>query len=271
MFKQGYIEVEGGTLFYERKGRGNPIVFIHGNYNDHLIWEEQMESFSANYEVISYDLRGYGQSDTPRRAFSNVEDLKLLLDTLELSKVTLVGSSMGGSVAIDFTLAYPGDVDRLILAAPSVSGRSYPARMLWQGIKQHIQVRLKGAEQAVDHFIANPYWNYYFPAAAKEKARQQTIDNVRNPVNFCRFPPSLARVSKPYAIHRLGEISQPALILMGALDHPYNRETADILDKGILHSTKITLPDCGHLPFIEEPEKFSTLTGEFLQADTINA
>lgn len=261
----GYIEVEGGALFYERKGRGEPIVFIHGNYNDHQIWEEQMERFSTGYDVISYDLRGYGQSDTPRTPFSNVKDLKMLLDTLGLTKVTLVGSSMGGSVAVDFTLAYPGDVDRLIMAAPSVSGRSYPARMLWQGIKQHIQVRLKGAEQAMDHFIANSFWNYYFPAAAKEKARQKTIANVRNPGNFCRFSPSLAHVSKPYAIHRLAEIGQPVLILIGALDHPYNRETAEILHKGIRHATKILLPDCGHLPFIEEPEKFSALTADFLQ------
>lgn len=105
-----YIEVKGGALFYERKGSGEPIVFIHGNYNDHLIWEEQMERFSTGYDVISYDLRGYGHSDTPRTPFSNVKDLKMLLDTLGLTKVTLVGSSMGGSVAVDFTLAYPGDV-----------------------------------------------------------------------------------------------------------------------------------------------------------------
>ncbi|MEK3792283.1 alpha/beta hydrolase [Paenibacillus sp. FSL R7-0204] len=265
MFKPGYIEVEGGVLFYRRRGSGEAILFVHGNYNDHRIWEEQMERFSANYDVIGYDLRGYGHSDTPRRPFSNVEDLKLLLDTFGLTKVTLVGSSLGGSVATDFTLVYPGYVDCLILAAPSISGRSYPARMLWQGIKQHIQVRLKGAEQAIDHFIANSYWDYYFPAAAKEKARQKTIDNVRSPGNFCRFPPSLSQVSKPYAIHRLAEIDQPVLILIGALDHPYNREIAEILHKGIRHSTKIIMPDCGHLPFVEEPEKFSALIAEFLR------
>ncbi len=58
--------------------------------------------FSAKHHVISYDLRGYGHSDTPHVPFSNVEDLKLLLDALGLEKTTLVGSSMGGSVAIDF-------------------------------------------------------------------------------------------------------------------------------------------------------------------------
>ncbi|WP_341184695.1 alpha/beta fold hydrolase [Paenibacillus sp. FSL H7-0756] len=270
LLSPGYIEVEGGVLFHQRRGSGETIVFIHGNYNDHRIWEEQMERFSTSYDVIGYDLRGYGHSDTPRASFSHVEDLKLLLDTLGLTKVTLVGSSLGGSVATDFTLVYPGYVDRLILAAPSVSGRSYPARMLWQGIKQHIQVRLKGAEQAIDHFIANSYWDYYFPAATKEKARQKTIDNVRNPGNFCRFPPSLSRVPKPYAIHRLAEIAQPVLILIGALDHPYNRETAEILHKGIRRSTKIIFPDGRHLPFIEEPEKFSALTVEFLR-DNHNA
>ncbi|WP_060861266.1 alpha/beta fold hydrolase [Paenibacillus riograndensis] len=166
---EGYIEVMGGVIFYKSYGEGDPIVFIHGNYNDHRIWEEQLGAFSANNYVIGYDLRGYGQSDTPRISFSNVEDLKLLIDALGLSKVTLVGSSMGGSVAIDFSLAYRERVHRLILAAPSISGRNYPVSMLWQGIKQHFQVRLNGCGKAIETFITNPFWQYYFPASKKRK------------------------------------------------------------------------------------------------------
>jgi pimeloyl-ACP methyl ester carboxylesterase len=262
--KEGCIDVIGGVLFYENSGAGEPIVFIHGNFNDHEIWEEQVRLFSAKHHVISYDLRGYGHSGTPRAPFSHVEDLKLLLDALGLEKATLVGSSMGGSVAIDFTLAYPERVHRLILAAPSVNGRKYPASILWQGIKQHVQVRLCGREKTIEGFIANPFWHYFFPAAHKETARQKTVTNVRKPENFCRFAPGLAHVSKPYGLHRLQELQCPVLILIGELDHPFNKETAEILHTQIPHSTIIRMPDCGHLPFIEEPDLFNLHVEQFL-------
>ncbi|KWX89127.1 hypothetical protein AMQ83_02460 [Paenibacillus riograndensis] len=254
----------GGVIFYKSYGEGDPIVFIHGNYNDHRIWEEQLGAFSANNYVIGYDLRGYGQSDTPRISFSNVEDLKLLIDALGLSKVTLVGSSMGGGVAIDFSLAYPDRVHRLILAAPSISGRNYPVSMLWQGIKQHFQVRLNGCGKVIETFITNPFWQYYFPASKKENAWLKTVANVRNPDNFCRFPPRLSTVSKPYAIARLEELRHPVLVIIGELDHPFNRETAKILHTGFKNSTKIVMQDCGHLPFIEDPELFNSSVAKFL-------
>jgi pimeloyl-ACP methyl ester carboxylesterase len=259
----------GGVLFYESFGDGEPIIFIHGNYNDHRIWEEQLDAFSAGNYVIGYDLRGYGHSDTPRTSFSNVVDLKLLIDALGLSKVTLVGSSMGGSVAIDFALAYPEHVHRLILAAPSVSGRKYPVSMLWQGIKQHFQVRLRGYEKAIESFITNPFWQYFFPASKKEKAWIKTVANVRDPANFCRFSPNLSTVPKPYAIGRLEELRQPVLIVIGELDHPFNKETAEILHRGIKNSTKLVMQDCGHLPFIEHPEMFRSNVAKFLFAGTI--
>lgn len=160
---EGCIDVMGGVLFYENGVDGEPIVLIHGNYNDHQIWEEQMRELSDTHHLISYDLRGYGHSDTPRFSFSHVEDLKLLMSTLGLEKATLVGSSMGGSVAIDFTLAYPERVHRLILAAPSVNGRSYPAGILWQGIKQHLQVRMHGHEKTMKHLSPIRFGTIFSP------------------------------------------------------------------------------------------------------------
>lgn len=264
--KEGYIDVTDGVLFYEACGDGEPIVLIHGNYNDHLIWEEQMSSFSKRHNMISYDLRGYGQSDTPERPYSNVEDLKVLMDTLGLAKATIVGSSMGGSIAIDFALAYPERVQRLILAAPALSGRSYPASLLWQGIKQHVQVRMQGRQRAIEAFIHHSFWRYFFPDPSKEKAWQTTVANVRNPANFCRFPPNLAHVTKPYAIHRLAELQCPTLILIGELDHPFNRETANILHVQIKDAILIRMEGCGHLPFVEEPDQFNTYVAEFVAA-----
>ncbi|MNC57219.1 2-succinyl-6-hydroxy-2,4-cyclohexadiene-1-carboxylate synthase [compost metagenome] len=140
--------------------------------------------------------------------------------------------------------------------------------MLWQGINQHFQVRLKGHEKAIETFIHNPFWQYYFPDSKKEQALQKTVANVRKPVNFCRFSPGLSRGSNPYAINRLEKLHQPVLILIGELDHPFNRETSNILQTQLNKSTITVMQNCGHLPFIEEPEIFNFNLAEFLTTET---
>ncbi|MCA1296249.1 alpha/beta hydrolase [Paenibacillus sp. alder61] len=264
------LNMDGGHLFYQVSGEGDPVVLIHGNFNDHHIWNEQADSFAAHYKLVRYDLRGYGLSSTPNTSFSNIEDLKTLIDFLKLRNVTLVGSSMGGGIATDFTLTYPHLVKNLILVAPSINGIPYPKMMMWQGTKNFINLRLKGRKKAIDSFIANPYWQYFFPSARKKEARTKLINNVSNPNNFCRFSPSLSVAVKPYAFHRLHEINIPTLIIISDQDHSFNKKSAETLHKNIKSSSKIILEDCGHLPFIEASNEFNQAVLDFLSKCPLN-
>lgn len=234
----GNLNVDGGRLFYKVSGNGDPVVLIHGNFNDHQIWNEQVDCLSAHVQLVRYDLRGYGLSSTPTSSFSNVEDLKALIDTLELQKVTLVGSSMGGSIAIDFTLTYPHLVKGLILVAPSINGNSYPLNMMWQGTKNYVNLRMKGHKKAIKSFITNRFWQYLFPSISKEAARTKVIRNIKNPNNFCRFSPNLSVAVKPAAYHRLHGINIPTLIIVSDQDHSFNIETAQTIQKNrtIIHN-----------------------------------
>lgn len=259
-----YLNLNDGQLYYTVSGKGDPVVLIHGNFNDSQIWNEQAAALSTYYKIIRYDLRGYGLSSTPKSSFSNVDDLKALIDSLKLHKVTLIGSSLGGGVAIDFTLTYPDLVQALILVSPSINGHPYPRNMMWQGIKNYILVRLKGREKAIESFITNDYWQYFFPSEKKEEALRKVLTNVRNTNNFCRFSPNLSVPAKPYAISRLHEINIPTLIIIADQDHPFNIKTAETLHQNIKQSSKIMMEDCGHLPFIEKPHEFNHSVLEFL-------
>lgn len=261
---EGNLNLDDGRLFYAVSGKGDPVVLIHGNFNDHQIWNEQVDSFSAHYKLIRYDLRGYGLSSTPNSSFSNIDDLKALIDTLKLHNVTLVGSSMGGGIAIDFTLTYPHLVKALILVSPSINGNSYPMNMMWQGTKNYINLRLKGRKKAIESFITNRFWQYFFPSIRKEVARTKVINNIKNYNNFCRFSPSLSVAVKPVAYNRLHEINIPTLIIISDQDHSFNKETAETLHKSIGLSSKIIMEDCGHLPFIEAPHEFNQVVLDFL-------
>lgn len=264
---QDYLNLENGQIFYTISGIGNPLLFLHGNFTDHHIWNDQLDSFSTRYQVIRYDLRGYGLSSTPNTSFSNVEDLKALIDALKLPNVTLIGSSSGGGIAVDFTLTYPDLVQALILVSPSLGGNSYPLNMTWQVIKNYFNVRLKGREAAVEAFITNHFWQYFFPSLTKEEARKKVLNNVRNTSNFCRFSPNLTTAMRPYAIARLREINIPTLVIVSDQDHPFNMKTAETLHTNINLSSKVIMQDCGHLPFVEEPHEFNQMVLNFLSTE----
>lgn len=260
------LQLKNGEIYYDTAGSGEAVILMHGNFNDHQIWNEQLPALAEHYQVIRYDLRGYGRSSTPEAAFSNVADLKALIDELALAQVHLVGSSSGGGAAIDFALEFPQLVRSLTLVAPSVNGNRYPWRMTWQAIKNYNAVKRKGREQAIEAFISNPFWQYFFPAESKSKgaARMKVLHNVRNSSNFYRFPPALSAAVKPYAFNRLREIKVPALIIVSDQDHPFNLKTAETLHANIENCSKIVMPGCSHLPFVEEPAAFNQMVLDFL-------
>ena len=111
--------INGIELYYESHGEGPAIVFAHGRGGNHLSWWQQVAVFSKNYRCISFDHRGFGQSaDMPDgpgyRAF--VEDLRCLLDYLDIEETFLVAQSMGGLACLGFALAYPQRTKGLVLA-----------------------------------------------------------------------------------------------------------------------------------------------------------
>ena len=119
--KAGYITTkDGAKLYYEEKGKGAPLILIHGHSFDHQMWDKQFEVFAKKYRVIRYDLRGYGRSSMFREGepFMHQQDLLELMDTLKIKKAHLLGLSLGGFIATDFLALHQ---DRM-LSATTASG-----------------------------------------------------------------------------------------------------------------------------------------------------
>lgn len=220
--------------------------------------------FSRMYRVIRYDLRGYGRSSTPRTKFSNVADLKAVMDALHVPKAILLGSSYGGGVALDFALEYPERVCGLILSAPFISGNSMPIQMIWNGLKNYLSVRFKGRETAIESFIKSDFWQYFIPPISKKMARDQILNQLRNADVFCRFEPRLSLPLKPSAVTRLHKIMLPTCMIIGDQDHPYNIKSTDLLHTTLCNSSKVVMGGCGHLPFVEEADTFNGVVMNFL-------
>src|SRR5438445_8825693 len=119
---EGFVDVEGGRLFYEEAGSGPAVVLVHPGLWDSRIWDPQFHVFAERFRTIRYDVRGYGGSTKPEREYSNVEDLYAVLTHLDVERAAVIGCSMGGQIAVDFTLEHPEMVTALVPVAAGLSG-----------------------------------------------------------------------------------------------------------------------------------------------------
>jgi len=126
------VAANGVDLYYERRGDGPPVVFLHGAGLDHRLWPELTEPLTDDYEVVVLDMRLHGRSggnpDDVR--FSDfVEDLHAFVDELDLSRPVVVGHSMGGMVALAYADRY-GDETAGVVTIGSETPET-PSRRAW--------------------------------------------------------------------------------------------------------------------------------------------
>ena len=87
----GYVNVDGGKLYYEKAGIGENIVLLHDGMVNCYIWDEQFPVLAKNYRVIRYDRRGYGKSTDPQTKYSHIDDLNQVFIQLKVDKAIVFG------------------------------------------------------------------------------------------------------------------------------------------------------------------------------------
>lgn len=262
--KSGIAAINGTNLYYEVTGAGPALVLIHGYTLDTRMWADQVEAFSQTYQVICYDLRGFGHSAIPTQTlYRHSDDLKALLDFLKIGHAHILGLSLGGAVAVDFALAFPDTVDALVLVDVSaVDGYPWPAALnsWFQAIEQAAQAG--NLEQARAHWL-NTDW--FTPARANPvlAAKLSQIVNDYSGWHFAHHNP--LKSSAIPANQRLSEILAPTLVVVGEHDLPfYNLPLAEHLSQTIPHANKIVLPGVGHMANMEDPVAFNKAVLAFL-------
>ncbi|ASA21166.1 alpha/beta fold hydrolase [Paenibacillus donghaensis] len=255
--------INGINFNLDMQGEGEPLLLLHGGYSNLEVWNRHAAPLAEDFRMIRYDQRGYGRTEPPAAPFSYYEDIRAVLDHLGIARTHIAASSFGGSAAIDFALAYPERVNKLILVAPSLNGRKYPLRLSWEGVKDFLRVQRSGIEKAADHFMNNRFWRYLVPQEAQTRAEFKQL-YLGNP-GFYQSKPSLQRPLMPLASGRLGELRMPVLILEAGRDLPFNRQTCRLLEQQLPAARLITLEDCGHYPHLEQPQQFIAEVKRFLQ------
>ena len=261
--QSGFIEVDGGKLYYEVAGKGDVIVLVHDGSLHNVTWDGQFLTFAENYRVIRYDRRGYGKSAYPEKPYSDIEDLKSVFDFLDVKKAAVMGMSAGGRLSIDFALEYPEKVTSLVLVGAVLSGYSYTDHFLSRGGRIDASY-FANPEKLIDFmFKEDPYTIYYKNKDAREKAYRLMKEN---PHNYDFRKNRFLRGPRRAALGVLDEIKVPTMIVLGEYDIPDVHSHAGANEAGIKNSERVVVRNSAHLVPLEKPEEFNRMALRFLKS-----
>ena len=221
---------------------------------------------TQQYKTVRYDMRSCGKSAVATEPFSLLDDLHGLLNFLNIEKTYLLGLSMGGGLAIDYTLAHPERVDALIAVASGVSGSQMPQSLIQQIDEVDAALDNGDVELAVER--ENHIWtdgphrtSEQVDSSVRKRVHEMNRNNYRLQANM----PETIKVERP-ALPRLVEIHVPTLIIVGNEDVEHVQHTAKVLEEGIPGSKKVIIPETAHHLHMEKPEEFNQVVLDFLQS-----
>lgn len=266
----GFVETNGTWLYYEVLGQGHPLVLLHGGYMDRRMWDDQFFVLAERYQVIRYDIRGFGKSDLPQRPYADRDDLYALLNFLGIQRTYLLGLSLGGEIALDFALEHPAMVDALILVGSPISGYPHEAMFSQEQLQTLIQqwmpfeqaVQDRNIPRMVECLMAHPT---LVPSPAYPAARQR-VQQYLSEYSFVWVLDAAPRQPlTPPAYGRLAEIRIPTLIIVGAGDHFQLHKSANKLEQEISGARRVSIPATHHMPNMEKPAEFNQFVLDFLR------
>jgi 3-oxoadipate enol-lactonase len=243
-------QVNGVALYYEVHGNGPAVVFAHGAGGNHLSWWQQVPVLARQYRCISFDHRGFGQShDVPNGPGSQafVEDLKNLLDHLEIERAALVAQSMGGRACLGLTLAYPERVQALVMA--DTTGGFSDARMA--------QLRAEGEAALAEADPPPRTYARHFPQEQPAQAFLYEQIRALNP------PRHEVPVPGPIA-EQVRALQTPTLLIVGEHDVIAPPAIMKMFQSYIPHARLAEVAGAGHSVYFEKPAEFNRLVLEFL-------
>ena len=263
------IKANGISINYELAGQGKCLTLIHGMGSNLSTWFYQVPSFSKHYQVLTYDVRGHGQTEANNEELTIelwVDDLYALLKGLNINEVFLLGHSMGGSIALQFTLKHSKMVKALILSS-SVGAKGRSEEEIRQGAaarQAEIEAIKKEGMQAVAEDRLKHNFSPDFVKKHPEIAeRYKAIQLQNTPENYLRL---IKHAERPSIGPDLSKISCPTLIMAGEYDFGVLAE-AKVFHKAIRSSQFKVFPT-KHSTYAEVPQDYNQTVLTFLAGIT---
>jgi pimeloyl-ACP methyl ester carboxylesterase len=260
------IGTEEQSIYYEVTGEGPAIVFLHGATGDSsTYWENQVPFFSQDFEVITVDIRGHGRSKLGVVTVDYIEDcaddLRRILDELNISEAHIVGLSKGGLVAQRFALKHPQRLRRLVLADTSSGIKSEKMRRFLE------DVLIKTAERSdMEHvFDLNLLWAHSARYLEENKDRIALERKHFAETSVEEYIALMKTTSVADITDQLPKIIAPTLVIWGSEDIEIPRLYSEILARNIPNAMLVIIEGAGHKSCVDRPEEFNKVVNTFLK------
>jgi len=245
------LDRDGVNIYYEDHGSGPAVLLSHGYSATSRMWAGQVEAFKDRYRVITWDMRGHGQTDSPDDpgAYSEaatVEDMAAILRHLGIEKAVIGGLSLGGYMSLAFHLAHPEMTRALMLFDTGPGYRNPVGREGWN----------ETARRRAEVFEAKGL-------DALGSGAEVRIAQHRSAQGLAHAARGMLAQFDSRIIESLEHISVPTLVLVGDQDQPFLGATDYMVNK-IPGATRAVIENAGHASNIDQPEAFNAAVESFL-------
>ncbi|WP_435335883.1 alpha/beta fold hydrolase [Haloarchaeobius sp. TZWWS8] len=267
------LELDGATHWYDDRGEGPPIVFVHGGWSNGDAWTEQVEHFADDHRVIRYDVRGHGRTGGSEQSPYSIElftdDLERLLDELDVNQPFLCGISLGSMVVQEFLDRYPDRAAGAILAGPV---RSMPPADLPGWMKPQVPTLFSLDVSLATMGPRSTFVTFLNGIQATTGERWLSVDpSIRRSMidSAARVPPREFRkifmALYDYEPPELSHVSTPVRIIYGEKEaEPVKRQAQDIVEM-VDDVEQTEIEGAAHLVNQDAPESFNVVAGNFIR------
>ncbi|MBD3382327.1 MAG: alpha/beta fold hydrolase [candidate division Zixibacteria bacterium] len=253
-------------LSYLQKGRGKPLVFLHGFLGSSYSFRHVFEELSLKNKLIVPDLPGCGQSSKPPRldymVGTQMSIVMRLLEQLKLKEVIIGGVSTGGAVALNFALEYPRMLKKLILVDSfGLKFQGRERRTLF-GIKLSgdIYAHLSDPEQ-----LAKVYQRQFNQKHRPTPEDREMFTQQSQHKNVIECAAKMLNSNRMFEVFGIQRIETPTLVVWGERDKILPKNMAERYVRVLPDARYVMIPEAGHLPHEESPEDFLTVVRGFIE------
>jgi pimeloyl-ACP methyl ester carboxylesterase len=268
--------LHGQELSYLDSGNGPAVLFIHGLLGSHRNWAHLVDALDTRHRVVAPDLIGHGASAKPMGDYSlgaHAATLRDLLDHLGIARVTLVGHSLGGGIAMQFCYLFPDRVERLVLVSSGGLGRSVSPLLrsatlpgadwvLALAASGWVRNRAEAVGGTLRRLGVRPSADLTegwlgFSSLGEAETRRAFLATARSVID-----PGGQTVTAHD--HLPMAIAVPTLVVWGTQDRMIPAWHATTAQQAIAGSRVELFEGAGHFPHLEQPERFARLLGDFM-------
>jgi pimeloyl-ACP methyl ester carboxylesterase len=243
---------DGVELYYEVHGEGPVILLTHGYGSTAQMWRGQIDALTATRKLVTWDMRGHGQSDSPEdlSAYSEaatVADMAALLDAVGAETAIIGGLSLGGYMSLAFHRAHPERVSALLIFDTGPGYRNDEAREGWN----------QSAIRRAERFEADG-----LESLARGSA-EVTSAQHRSATGLAKAARGMLTQKTSAVLESLPTVAVPALVVVGANDTPF-LAASDYMAAKIPGAKKVVIEGAGHAANIDQPVAFNAAVTDFL-------